>query len=392
MAVLRSRRGAVLAKVETTEGTDAVPTTANAMLVENPRLTFDNQLVTTNEMTGSLDPRAPIVGGLRCSLAFDLYLKGSGTPGTAPEFGDLFKACGWEEVVTAAAIPTTAEAAAAGGTSQVTLSTGATAQAQAYRGMPLLLSVNPATPKRTFISNYTSGKVATLTDVFSPALSVTTEYQVPANVLYRPTSDETLIESLTQYVYMDGVLYKILGARGTFTLAMVAGQPGKFSFTFTGMYGGKSDAAVPAIGAFDSTRPPIWRDPSGDQSGHFAIDRTEAALRQLGFDNGNSLVYPDNPNALEGFDPSVITARRMTGSMDPLATLVATRDLMTDFRIGTQRLLHARCGTVAGNRFGMVIPAAHPEQYAPGDRDGLQTEEVRFFCSGEDAGAFLCFD
>ncbi len=64
MAVMRSRRGTIFAKVETTEGVDAVPTSANAMLVENPRVTFDPGLVQTNELTGSLDPRAPIVGGL----------------------------------------------------------------------------------------------------------------------------------------------------------------------------------------------------------------------------------------------------------------------------------------------------------------------------------------
>ncbi len=310
----------------------------------------------------------------------------------APEFGDLFKACGWEEVVTAAAVPTTAEALAAGGTSEATLSTGSTAQAQAYRGMPLLLSVNPSTPKRTFISNYTSGKVATLTDVFSPPLSVTSEAQVLANVLYRPTSDDTLIKTLSFYVYMDGVRYKLTGARGSFQLVLAAGQPGKFSFNFTGMFGGKADAAVPSIQGFDSTRAPVWRDPNADGAGHFAIDRAEAALRQLSFDNGNTLVYPDNPNAGEGFDPTVITARRMTGRMDPLASLVATRDLMTNFRTGVQSMLHARIGTAAGNRAGLLIPAAHPESYAPGDREGLAIEDVGFFCSGEDAGAFLCFD
>lgn len=389
MAVLRSRRGAVLAKIETTEGVDAVPTTTNAMLVENPRITFDPGLVTTNEMTGSLDPEAPIVGGLKMSLTFDMYLKGSGAAATAPEFGDLFKACGWEEVVTAVAIG--GEPAATGSTTTVTLASSASATAQAYRGMPITLSNNPATPTSTFISDYTAGKVATLTSIFGTPLNSSTEYQIPANVLYRPTSNDADIKSLTQYVHMDGVLYKMIGARGTFALTMVAGQPGKFSFQFSGIYGGKSDAAVPVIDSFDTTRPPIWRNPAGDGSGHFSINRAQAALRQLVLTNGANLVNPDNPNAQEGFDAAVIPSRRMTGTMDPLATLVATRNLMDDFRNGVPGLLHSRIGTAAGNRCGLVMPAAFHEQYAPGDRDGLSTEEVGFFCSGRDAGAFMCF-
>lgn len=388
MAVLRSRRGALLSKVESTEGTDAAPSTTDAILVENPRITFDPSLVTTQELTGSLDPREPIVGGLKVAIAFDVYLKGSGAGATAPEFGSLFKACGWEEVVTAVAIGP--EAVTTGSTTQATLSAAATSAAQAYRGMPIELT--DVVPLFSFITNYTSGKVATLANSFAPAInSTSTDWTIPANVLYRPTSDASLIKTLTHYLFMDGVRYKILGSRGSFSLTMVAGQPGRFSFNFTGMYGGKADVAVPAIAAFDSTRPPIWRDPNADTSGQFTIDRTEAALRQLTFDNGANLVYPDNPNALEGFDPSVIVGRRMTGRMDPLATLIATRDLMADFRAGTQRLVHARVGTAAGNRFGLVVPAAHPESYAPGDREGLMTEDVGFFCSGDDAGAFMAF-
>ncbi len=389
MAVLRSRRGAVLAKIETTEGVDAAPTTTNAMLVENPRISFDASMVTTNEMTGSLDPRAPIPGGIKMSMQYDMYLKGSGTPGVAPEFGDLFKACGWEEVVTAVAIGT--EPAATGSTTSVTLGTSGAATAQAYRGMPITLSGNPVTPSNTFITDYSAAKVATLANLFGTPLNSSTEYTIPANVLYRPTSDETVIKSLTQYCYMDGVLYKMLGARGTFALTMVAGQPGKLSFQWSGIYGGKTDAAVPVISSFDTTRPPIWRNPNGDGAGHFSIERAQAALRQLVLTNGANLVNPDDPNAQEGFQTAVIPSRRMVGTMDPLATLVATRNLMDDFRNGVPRILHSRIGTAAGNRCGIVIPAAFQEQNAPGDRDGLGTEEVSFFCEGEDAGAFMCF-
>ncbi|BBK30311.1 hypothetical protein EDC65_2243 [Stella humosa] len=393
--VIRSRRGMLLFKVEDTltggEGVDALPIAADdAILVEAPQITFDQSLVTTTEMTGSLDPEAPIVGGLKVPLAFDVYLKGSGTPELPPNWASVMECCGWQRVETGVAVPAAPQLAAAGSATTLTLGAGASATAQAYRGMPIDLYRDSANPLIDFITNYTAGKVASLAESYSPVLGGTVEYQIPKNVLWKPTSDDALIKSGTAYLYMDGVLYKVLGCRGTLSLTMQAGQPGKFRFELTGMYGGKSDAAVPSTPAFDATRSPIWRDPSNDGSGHFSIGRAEAALRQLVLTNGNTQTNPDNPNAAEGFDPSIITGRRMTGTMDPLATLVATRNAMDDFRTGQDRIVHARIGTVPGNRFGITIPAAFYESYGHGDREGLQSEELGFFASGRDAGAFIC--
>lgn len=51
-------------------------------------------------MTGSLDPEAPIVGGLKVPLAFDVYLKGSGTPELPPNWASVMECCGWQRVET----------------------------------------------------------------------------------------------------------------------------------------------------------------------------------------------------------------------------------------------------------------------------------------------------
>lgn len=397
MTVLRSRVGAVLAKIETTEGLDAAPAAADAVLPENVRLSFDPNLVETNEVTSSLDSRAPIVGGLKVSLSFDVYAKGSGTPGTAPDFGKLFKACGWEEVLTATTVPSgTPQLLAAGGSTSVTLGAGATGTASLYRGMPLNLYMDSgASPALAFISAYTALKVATLTGNFSaPALDTGDEYQIPKNALYKPTSDQSLIKSLTIYAYMDGVLFKILGARGTFTYQAQAGGPGKFSFTFTGVFSGKSDAAVPDVSSnVDATRPPIWRNPGqyAHWHGEFSIDRVRYPVRQFSFDNGTPAAYVDNPNAAEGFDPAVIVRRQMRGSIDPLATLVATRDMMTTLRSGATHLLHKRMGDTAGNRVAFTLPTIQQTQNNPGDREGLMTEEIQYRAVGEDAGCFIAF-
>ncbi|KAA0572214.1 hypothetical protein FZ983_32100 [Azospirillum sp. B21] len=380
---LRSRNAALLAKIETTEGVDASPVAGtDAVLVENPQISFNPNTVQTNEVTGSLDGRGPITGGMTVQLTFDVLLKGSGVAGTAPEWGKLLKACGWAETITSTAVPVAVEAATAGTTTSLTLGAGASGTAQAYRGMPLLLTGNPAAGATSFVADYSAGKVATLADQFGTALSTGTSYQVPVNVLYKPAS--VSIPSLTFYLYQDGVLYKVAGCRGNATLRLTSGNVGRISFTFTGMFVSKTDAAVPGGLVYDATRPPVWK------GGKALVNRVVSAMASLSVEFGNQMTNPDNPNAAEGFDPSIITARNMTGSCDPLETLIATRDSMAALRAGTQQIIHASYGQAAGNRVGLTIPAAFYTNLQPGDRNGLLTNTHQFACTGQDAGAFIC--
>lgn len=381
MTALRSRNGALLFKLEASEGVAETPSAStDAVLIENPSIRFNPQNTETRELTGSLDNRGPIVGGMQVQVSFDVYLKGSGTAGTAPEWGDLMKACGWAETITGTAVPAAPEACAAGGsTTTAVLGASAAATADMYRGMPITFTGVVA--GSSFISNYTVGKLATLTDTMSGSIVATTNYQIPINVLYKPAS--TSISSGTLYLYMDGVLYILAGCRGSWSLANPAAGPGKFSFTLSGMYVSKTDVSVPAC-TYDSTRPPIFK------GGYMLINRVAAAMATFGIDNGNQVVFPPNPNVTEGFDPAIITERSMTGSIDPQATLVATRDIMTAMRAGTQHILHARWGSTAGNRVGITIPTGLYTANDPGDRQGVMTEQTNFSCIGQDAGAFVC--
>src|SRR5689334_9956496 len=123
MPTLRVRTAAAAFKLEGSEGVDSTPAAnTDAFLAENIVVNFDPNIVQTNEVTPSLDPFDPIVGGTPVTITMDVYLKGSGTPGTAPEFGPLLKACGWAETLTATAIPASPEALGSGSsTTQATL-------------------------------------------------------------------------------------------------------------------------------------------------------------------------------------------------------------------------------------------------------------------------------
>lgn len=458
MPVLRSRNAALLAVIESVEGTFQAPSAAtDGILVENPQISFDPQNVETNEVTGSLDGRGPILGGLQASLSFRAYLKGSGVPGTPPEYGDILKACALSETITntsitgttfsitggntiadsanglaaltagtaialiiagafigeflvatssaasitvtkmdgsapgltnAAAGPTfdirrgvAAIVASAGTVNSFTAIAPWAATDQLYTGVPVWLSTNPATPLLTAMDDYSVARVAKIVETLGAALSATTKASIPAHVLYKPFSGA--VPSLSLEAYMDGVRYRFSGVRGDASFSMNAAGACWADITLRGMYTSKADAAVPVV-TYDGTRPGTFR------ASRMTVNRQLAALQTFGLNLGNQLVFPPNPNAAEGFDPPNIMSRRVGGSIDPLATLVATRDLMNDFRMGNEMPIHGRVlggvGAVAGNRVGLTVPKAFYESYQPGDNQGMMNEQLGFFARGQDSG------
>lgn len=379
---IRSKNAVVLSVAEVTPGVEVVPAPAtDGFRVENVTIGFSPNVIETNEATGSLDSEEPIVGGMTVQIGFDVYLKGSGAANTPPEYAEVVKACAFAETITGAT-PGVPEAAAAGGsTTSVVLGASASSTDQIYRGMPLDLT--GAVAGSTFITDYDGAtKTATVTDTLSGAPGITTNWQIPGNVLYGPASIG--IPSHTTYIYMDGIRYRFVGVRGSLRQAWAAGGPARMTFALQGLFLGKDDVAVPAP-AFDNTKRPIWR------GGKMLINRVASGLQDLSLDAGVGLTNPPNPNGAEGFDPAEAVRRRMTGSMDPNETLVATRDIISDFRNGDTRILHALMGSQVGNRVGLTIPTAKYLNQTPGDRDGVATVQVPFAASGQDAGAFFCF-
>jgi len=98
------RNTAILAKIETIYGTDAVPVGAtDAILISNFSA---NPLAASNVKRGLVRPyfggSEELVGAAHVEISFDVELQGSGAAGTAPAWGKLLRACAFAEVVTAA--------------------------------------------------------------------------------------------------------------------------------------------------------------------------------------------------------------------------------------------------------------------------------------------------
>lgn len=98
----KTRNTVILAKIETTIGTDAVPTgAADALLVSNQSFTYNINNVDRNILRSKLGASEQLVGSRSVQTAFDVEMAASGTAGTAPAWGKLLQACAFAEVVTA---------------------------------------------------------------------------------------------------------------------------------------------------------------------------------------------------------------------------------------------------------------------------------------------------
>jgi hypothetical protein len=100
---LLSRKRLILAKTETTYGTDPTPTgAANAILVRNLEITpLQADTVTRDLIRPYLGNSDQLLAQTRVEVTFEVELAGSGTAGTAPAYGPVLKACGLSETVVA---------------------------------------------------------------------------------------------------------------------------------------------------------------------------------------------------------------------------------------------------------------------------------------------------
>jgi hypothetical protein len=104
MASRLIKKTAILAKLETTYGTDAVPTgAANAMLASNLSV---NPLNANNVdralIRAYFGSSEQLVGTRYMECGFDVELVGSGVAGTPPAWGPLMRSIGFAETITAA--------------------------------------------------------------------------------------------------------------------------------------------------------------------------------------------------------------------------------------------------------------------------------------------------
>lgn len=382
--VIRRKNQTIAVKLETTPGSDAwggaTPSAATDFMKADITVAFNEQQIQNPELTGSLDSAASIAGGMKVSVTITCTAKGSGMAGVAPQWGKLMKLCGFTETLVAAVA---ASAATAGTTSSATLGASFPATAQALRGQLVSLSGNPAAGLRSMVLDYSATKVATIGHVLPAALDATTQVTVPAHTLYAPTSDPTLVFSGTIAIFMDGLLWRFPGSVASWKLDANAGGIGTLTFTATGQYAAPVAGTVPTGIVFDAPQPPVFRQGIARLGGNLV------RVSKASFDAGNVLFEPENPEAGEGFDPSIVTGRASKGTFDPLSSVTDTIARFASFRAGTAQSALIGLGTMAGNIVMVGTPRAQITNISPTNRSELIAETVAFDANAPDAGLFM---
>lgn len=226
----------------------------------------------------------------------------------------------------------------------------------------------------------------------------------PTGTEYDPVS--TAFESITLYMYFDGVLHRMTAARGTFTVEGTGGELANFSFEFTGNFEKVTDVAIPSA-IFETQIPvqvelaqlvvnqdvdasgPRPQDPEADVAPvcDSYFDQINGSTNELcaasfSFDLGNNVVPRECINEADAFKGVIITSREPTGSIDPELELVATHDFWGLLSTADVLGWHVKVGTIRGNvvRFDSDSVQYNGLSYA--DRDGLRVLEVDLRFSG----------
>lgn len=287
-----ARNQAILAKIETTYGTDPTPTGgSNAILVSglscNPlaATNIDRALI-RNYLGGS----EQIVGSNYVEVSFDVEFQNGGTAGTAAAWDPLLQACG-----------------------------------------------------------YTAGSALT----------------TPSRVEHALESTYSSWKSLTIYYHDDGVLHKLLGARGTVSMDLTVGARPVFKFRFIGLNGGVTATANPSTTLTGFKAPLAVTDSNtgaltlgctyatGALSGG-----TEYVAGGMSIDLGNDVQFVDLLGTAAAAGQSIDFAQRSaTGSIEFDLTAANEVSFMTNVLANTTQSIGLVHGTTAGYKMLVFMPA-----------------------------------
>jgi hypothetical protein len=390
-----TRNQVVLAKAQSSAGTDAVPTLSNAVLMEPPTNDPQVQTATTNELVGGFDTSPPFYTGAWRQFSSTIHVKGSGTAGTAPDWDPLMQGCAMGLTTFASDVTGTAQTGAA---QSITLAAGASSTDNFYRGQVIQITGGTGSSQsvtfRTIVSYNGTTKVATVWPAWNITYTdgtagvvpdATTNYAVRKGNLYKPVN--TGYPFVTIYRYLlnrlggNVSLEKLLDWQGSCTISLARND---CTFQFSGQGGMLDDVDVSDPGTptyLNSTYPPLI-------NGLVALDNNLVKLN-LSIDLGNNISTEEDVNAQNGYSQAVITQRSTRGTARMPRLLKSSIDINSSLRSQTGHVLTAVWGSVAGNRMSVMIPAAVFTGRTTTDVNGVQHDSLAYATQGANAGVFL---
>lgn len=347
---LLNRKRTLLAKIETTYGTDSAPVGAtNAILCRNlDVMPLEGQTVSRDLVRPYYGNSDQLPTGIYAKVTAEVEIAGSGTAGTAPAWAPLLRACAFAETLLAAAHASTAQAGST--TNTIKLAVAASATNDAYLGMPIRTTGGTGSgQKKTIIDYDGTTKVATVDSVWTITPDITTTYSIDACAAYAPVS--AAFEAVTLYFNVDGVLHKLLGARGTVSIDMSVDQIPVLKFEFSGIYVAVADAGAPTVTLT------AWKQPLAVNRVNtpvFNLHGYAGSMQSLSLDAANEVVFR---SLVGGTESILLTDSKPRGSLSMEAVAVAAKDFWATARNATLASMVAEHGTAAGNTVRITAPS-----------------------------------
>jgi hypothetical protein len=178
------------------------------------------------------------------------------------------------------------------------------------------------------------------------------------------------VKTLTIGSYVDGIWRSIKGAMGNAVFRFEAGKRVMVDFEFKGIWVPPTDVAI--LAPTYTTVAPLRFVSSGLTVGAFA-----AKCANITIDLGNQVVLREDSADSSGFISAMITDRKMKGSMDPEAALVATRDNLGIWLARTEGALAISLGA-STNGVAFAAPKLQLTNVQEANRNDIYTENLDF--------------
>lgn len=186
------------------------------------------------------------------------------------------------------------------------------------------------------------------------------------SVIYAPVSGGE--ESLTLYFYLDGILHKVLGARGSVSVKLAANEIPVYSFKFTGLYVPVTDAALPSV-TLTAWQKPVTVNSANTSA--FALHGYAGVLQSLDIDLANEVSH----RPLVGSESVIVTNRQPAGNVSIEAPLIASKDFFAIARAATTGALSVTHGP-ALNRVKLDAPTVQLTAPKYSDQNGIMNLDM----------------